>query len=189
VPAMSIREWLRRMWELPSAHHVVAEHAWGDTREWVEGDCRIVQWGTTVETWRDLKQIVNQFLAAAVDAIVAANPAEPVAWMVLSYNPLTGMLSVMPSREPAWRDERPRVEFSLSSTFLESEAERTYDESADGSYHPLYHMFWVIVVGSSLREGDASRRLAAARAVHPLRIAAFNSPTGCDDEPVNHLDV
>src|SRR5262249_9635423 len=130
-----------------------------------------------------------QFLAASVDAIAAAYASEPVPWMVLSYNPLTGMLSVVPSREPSLPEDGGRVELSLSSMFLESEAERTYNESADGSYHPLYHIFWVIVVGPSLREGDASRRLAAVRALHPLRIAAFNSPTGCDDEPVTHLDV
>jgi len=39
-------------------------------------------------------------------------------------------------------------------------------------------------VGQSLREGEASSKLAAARQVHPLRIAAFNSPSGCGDEPV-----
>jgi hypothetical protein len=186
---MSIREWLRRMLELPSANHVVETHPWGETREWVDGDCRNVQWGTTVESWHELKPVVDQFLAAAVNAIAAAYPAEPVPWMVLSYDPLTGMLSVVPSREPSWPEAGARVELSLSSTFLESEAERTYNEFADGSYHPLYHMFWVFVVGSSLRAGDVSRRLAAARAVHPLRIAAFNSLTGCDDELVTHLDV
>jgi len=185
---MGIREWLRRMLELPSANHVVAEHPWGETREWMDGDCRNVQWETIVESWRELKPIVDQFLAASVDAIAAAYPAEPVPWIVLSYNPLTGMLSVVPSREPSLPEEGGRVEMSLSSTFLATEAERTYNESADGSYHPLYHYFWM-VVGSSLREGEASRRLAAARAGHPLQIAAFNSPTGCDDEPVRHLNV
>jgi hypothetical protein len=185
---MGIREWFRRMWELPSEKHTVADHPWGETREWVEGDCRNVQWSTTVESWRELKPVVDQFLAASVEAVVAAYPAEPVPWIVLSYNPLTGMVSVVPSREPSWPEEGARVELSLSSTFLESEAERNYNESADGSFQPLYHYFWM-AVGSCLREGDASRRLAGARKSHPARIAAFNSPTGCDEEPVESLNV
>src|SRR5262249_14167794 len=127
-----------------------------------------------------------QFLAASVDALVAAYPAEPVPWMVLRFNPLAGMLSVAPAPEPSWVEGGERVELSLSSSFWEMEAERTYNESSDGSYEPLYVRVWGMVQ-KSLQEGECSRKLAAARALHPLRIVGFNSPSGCGDERVEGL--
>ena len=96
------------------------------------------------------------------------------------------MLSALPAPERSWVEGGERVELTLSSLFLEMEAERTYNESSDGSYDPLYDRVWQIV-GQSLREGEASSKLAAARQVHPLRIAAFNSPSGCGDEPVEEV--
>jgi len=84
-------------------------------------------------------------VVAFVEAIAAAYPADPVPWMVLSYNPLTGMLSVVPAPEPSWIEGGERVELTLSSLFLEMQAERTYDQSSDGSYDPLYERVWAIV--------------------------------------------
>jgi hypothetical protein len=181
---MGFWAWLCRMWELPNARHTVVEYDWGETREWVEGDCRNVQWSALVDSWEELEPIVCQFVAACVDAITVAYPTEPVPWMVLRYNPLTGMLSVVPAPEPSWDEGSERVELSLSSMFLEMEAERTYNESSDGSYDPLYRRVWKMV-RRSLCEGESGRKLAAARQVHPLRIAVFNSPSGCGDEPVD----
>jgi hypothetical protein len=183
---MGIWAWIRRMLEPPRPHAVV-EREWGEIREFVESDHRLVQWSATVvDSWQELEPVVEQFVAAAVEAIAAAYPADPVPWMVLSYNPLTGMLSVVPAPEPSWIEGGERVELTLSSLFLEMQAERTYDQSSDGSYDPLYERVWRIV-RKSLREGEARDKLVAARQLHPLRIAAFNSPTGCDDEPVADL--
>src|SRR5438128_2464350 len=172
---MGIWAWIRRLLKV-SRPHSVAEHEWGEIREWVKGDHRLVQWSATlVDSWQELEPIVDPFVAASVEAIAAAYPAEPVPWMVLRYNPLTGMLSVVPAPEPSSVEGDERVELTLSSLFLEMEAERTYNESSDGSYDPLYDRVWLIV-GKSLREGEASSKLVAARQVHPLRIATFNSP-------------
>jgi hypothetical protein len=163
------------------------EHEWGEIREWVERNHRLVQWSATlVDSWQELEPIIDPFVAASIEAIAAAYPTEPVPWMVVRYNPLTGMLSVVPTPEPSWVEGGERVELTLSSLFLEMQAERTYNESSDGSYDPLYDRVWEIV-RRSLREGEASNELAAARQLHPLRIAAFNSPSGCGDEPVEDL--
>jgi hypothetical protein len=182
---MGVWSWIRRMWEVPRPHAVV-EHEWGEIREWVESNYRLVQWSALVDSWQELEPIVAQFVAASIEAIAAAYPAEPVPWMVLRYNPLTGMLSAVPAPEPSWVEGGERVELTLSSLFLEMEAERTYNESCEGSYDPLYDRVWQ-KVGKSLREGEASSKLAAARQMHPLRIAAFNSPSGCGDEPVEEV--
>ena len=166
---------------------MVVDHEWGEVREWMEGDCRNIQWMTTVDSWHELEPVVDQFLVASVDAVMAACAAAPVPWMVLSYDPLTGMLSVVPAREPSWPvEEGNLVELSLSSLFLEMQAERTYNESTDGSLDPFYQRFWKMV-RKSLQEGESGRKLAAARQVCPLQIAAFNSPTGCEIDPVADL--
>jgi hypothetical protein len=183
---MGMWAWIRRLLEVPRPHSVV-EHEWGEIREWIKGDDRLVQWSATLaDSWQELEPIVDPFVAASIEAIAAAYPTEPVPWMVLRYDPLAGMLSVVPAPEPSWVDGGERVELTLGSLFLEMEAERTYNESSDGSYEPLYDRVWQIV-GKSLREGEASRKLAAARQVHPLRIAAFNAPSGCGDEPVEEV--
>jgi hypothetical protein len=182
---MSMWTWIRRMLEAPRPH-AASEHEWGDKCEWVEGDHRLVQWSTLADTWQELEPVVDQFVAASVETIAAAYPTEPVAWIVLRYNPLTGMLSVVPAPEPSWIEGGERVELTLCSLFLEMEAERTYNESSDGAYDPLYGRFWRIVQ-KSFRHGAASSKLATARKVHRFQIAAFNSPTGCDDEPVEDL--
>ena len=182
---MGMWAWILRMFEVPRPHAVV-EHEWGEIREWVESNYRLVQWSALVDSWQELEPIVDRFVAASLEAIAAAYPAEPVPWMVLRYDPLTGMLSVVPAPEPSWVEGGERVELTLSSLFLEMVAERTYNESPDGSYDTLYHRVWEIV-RKSLREGEASSKLAAARQVHPLRIAAFNSPSGCGDEPVEEV--
>src|SRR5262245_43026909 len=131
--AMGFLAWLRRKLEPPSSRQAVEEHEWGEVREWVEHNCRNVQWYTLVEFWPDLEPIVDQFLAASVDAVVAAYPSEPVPWLVLRFNPLTGMLSVVPAPEPSWAEGGERVELSLSSSFWEMEAERIYNAADDGS--------------------------------------------------------
>ena len=182
---MGMWAWIRRMLEVPRPHAVVG-HEWGEIREWVEGNRRLVQWSALVDSWQELELVVDQFVAASVEGIAAAYPTEPVPWMVLRYNPLTGMLSAVPAPEPCWVEGGERIELTLSSLFLEMQAERTYNESSDGAYDPLYHRVWRIV-GKSLRQGEASNKLETARKVHPFRIAAFNSPTGCDDEPVEDL--
>jgi hypothetical protein len=183
---MGIWAWIRRLLEVPRPH-AVAEYEWGEIREWVKGDYRLVQWSATLaDSWQELEPIVDQFVAASIEAIAAAYPSEPVPWLVLRYNPLTGMLSVVPAPEPSCVKGGERVELTLSSLFLGMEAERTYNESSDGSYDPLYDRVWQLL-RKSLREGEASSELAAARQVQPFRIAAFNSPSGCDDEPVEDL--
>jgi hypothetical protein len=179
---MGFFAWLRRVLEPPSARHDVTDHEWGEVREWVEGDCRNVQWSATVESWDELGPVVDRFLAAAVDDLVTAHLGGPAPWMVLRFNPLTGMLSVSPAPEPSWEGGDERVELSLSSWFWETEARRTYNASRDGSFEPLYERVWG-QVRMSLRGGEAGRCLTA----HPLRIAGFNSPTGCDEEPVADL--
>ncbi|HKA06423.1 MAG TPA: hypothetical protein VKD71_04145 [Gemmataceae bacterium] len=184
--AMGIWAWFRGLLTVPRPHSVV-EHEWGEIREWVNGDCRFVEWSAMmVDSWQELEPIVDPFLAASIETIAAACPTEPVPWMVLRYNPLTGMLSVTSAAEPSSVEGSDRVELTLSSLFLEMQAERTYNESSNGSYDPLYDRVWQIV-RKSLREGEASSKLAAARQVHPLRIVAFNSPSGCDDEPVGEM--
>jgi len=183
---MGMWAWIRRMLEPPRPHAVV-EHEWGEIREWVKSNNRLVQWSATlVDSWQVLQPVVEKFVAASVETIAAAYPTEPVQWMVLRFNPLTGTLSAVPAPEPSWIEGGERVELTLSSLFLEMEAERTYNESSDGSYDPLYRRVWQIA-GNSLRHGEASSKLAAARQMHPFRIAAFNSPTGCDDEAVENL--
>jgi hypothetical protein len=182
---MSMWTWIRRLLEVPRPHSV-AEHKWGEIREWVKNQHRLVQWSAPVDSWPELEPIVDPFLAASVEAIAAAYPTEPVPWMVLRYDPLAGMLSVVPAPEPSWVEGGERVELTLSSLFLEMEAERTYNASSDGSFDPLCHRIWDLVRWS-LRKGEASNKLAAARQVHPLRIAAFNSPSGCGDEPVEEV--
>jgi hypothetical protein len=44
------------------------------------------------------------------------------------------------------------------------------------------------MVRKGLQVGESGHKLATARALHPLQIAVFNSPTGCDDEPVEDWD-
>ena|ERR1043166_3491555 len=179
---MGMWAWIRRMLEVPRPHAVV-EHEWGEVREWVESNYRLVQWSALADSWQELEPIVDPFVAASVEAIAAAYPAEPVPWMVLRYDPLAGMLTVVPAPEPGWVGGGERVELTLSSLFLEMEAERTYYASSDGSYDPLYDRVWGIV-RASLRHGEAGRKLTAVRQRQPLRIAAFNAPSGCGDEPV-----
>jgi hypothetical protein len=96
------------------------------------------------------------------------------------------MLSVAPAPEPAWEEGDERVQLSLHSTLVEREAERTYNASSDGSYERLYRRFWNMV-RRSLQDGESSSKFVVARQEHPLRIAAYNSPAGCDDEPVEDM--
>ncbi|MCI0376272.1 MAG: hypothetical protein L0215_01565 [Gemmataceae bacterium] len=186
---MGMLSWLRRLFETPSSRDVVVEHPWGDTREWIEGNCRIVQWSVLAQSWPELEPIVDEFLAASVDAVSAAYSAETVPWMVLHYDVLTGSLHVVPAADPAEEQGDKNVELSLNCLFLETEAERNYGASSgDDCYELLYDRFWKMV-RNSLREGEASRKLATARKLHPLRIAGLNAPTGCDEEPVEDLDI
>jgi hypothetical protein len=150
-------------------------------QSWHEGICRYVEWDTMETSWAESERLIGRFLSSAVAAAATARNCHPQ-WLVLTYEPKQGALTLVPSSDPKTDEEDWPVHWTLGSSFLQSEAQRAASNGTSQSMEEHVVHVWKIV-SRSLTQGEASQHLAEVRARHPLRLAGYDYFEGKDHGP------
>lgn len=180
---MGIWHYLRRFVEAP-ADEKPAEPL--RVQSWHEGNCRYFEWSTHETSWEGSERLIERFLASAVESATAAGRGR-FSWLVLTYEPKQGALTLVPATDPNSSADDWPVHWTLGSSFLKGEAETALAASTPKiQEHAL--RIWK-VVSRSLTKGEASKCLAKARGRQTWRVTGFDYFEGQERGPPRLKEV